>query len=127
MSNPTQAIDNRFSSFAPLTDKPDERLPEEMDSGFDGRGRFAPGNKFATRNKGKTYIDSRSSVKKMQQMGLDPIEQLCREYAYADDPTLRLGILNTLIKYGYSAVPTVVETKVEGAIPVLNITKMDIE
>ena len=125
MRNPTKGKDNRFSTFPPLTNEPDERLPEDLSDQFDARGSFAPGNKIATRNKGKTYINSKASVQKMQQMGLDPIEQLCREYAYAEDASLRVQILNTLIKYGYSAVPTTVEAKIDGAIPVLNITKME--
>jgi len=94
------------------------------------RGGFQPG---AGRPKGSINIYSKDSVKKLQTLGFDPIEKLVAQYDYIgqkigemergerrysaiamkDMLALQTNISNTLMKYGYRAVPEKTESVIE--------------
>lgn len=79
-------------------------------------GQFNGSGNPAGKKKGTLNIASRASVKKLEEMGFDPIEKLLEQYAEADtnnDGELMFKITNRLIDFGYSKQPTMSETKVQ--------------
>ena len=95
---------------------------------------------------GATSINSAASIKRLEELGFDPIEHLVQQYkdiqqkiqdmhdgkirfssmAMANMETLKKGIADTLMKYAYKAVPTASETTVENKTP-LKITLTGID
>lgn len=106
-------------------------MSEEEDETVDPinrvNGRFAPGQSGnpAGKPKGAISIYSKQSVKKLQELGQDPIVELSRMYDLAiekKNTELAFKIMNRLIDFGYQRQPQLVETKHEGAIPILSMT-----
>ena len=81
------------------------------------------------RPKGSKNINSMASVKKLEELGFDPIEQMVKQYQEIDkaiaDGTVRIGsgayaqliatkgtLINNLMQYGYKKVPEKVEQEV---------------
>ena len=93
----------------------------------DKYGRFLPGSCHSPgRRRGSVNVYSRESVKKLQKLGVDPIEELIKLYDEALDDgneELAFKIMNRLIDFGYSKQPSHVETTISTDIPMLNITK----
>jgi hypothetical protein len=97
-------------------------------------GGFRPG---LGRPKGSTTIYSKDSVKKLQELNFDPIEKLVEHYyttqtmiddmkagktrwsamALSNYMNIQSGIMNTLMKYGYRAVPEKTEQVIEDKKP----------
>ena len=98
------------------------------------RAGFRPGQ---GRPKGTTTIYSKESVKKLQNLGFDPIEMMVKKYyevqetvtkmetgqvrysavALASLLSIQTNIMNTLMKYGYRAVPEKTEQVIEDKKP----------
>lgn len=93
-------------------------------------GQFRPGNTLGGRRKGHTNIYSRKSLQKLNELGIDPISELVAQYDAAiesQNDELQFKIMNKLIDYGYSKQASQVETKIEGAIPIMNVSLMSTE
>ena len=83
----------------------------------------------AGRPKGSKNINSMASVKKLEELGFDPIEQMVKQYQEIDkaiaDGTVRIGsgayaqliatkgtLINNLMQYGYKKVPEKIEQEI---------------
>jgi hypothetical protein len=81
------------------------------------------------RPKGSKNINSMASVKKLEELGFDPIEMMVKQYKEIDlrlsDGTVRVGsgayaqliatqgtLINNLMQYGYKKVPEKIEQEV---------------
>lgn len=89
------------------------------------------------RPKGALSINSNESIKKLQELGFNPLEKLVEQYhdicqqildmdsgkirysalAKAQLETLKKGIADTLMKYSYKPIPTTSEQVVENKTP----------
>lgn len=98
------------------------------------------------RPRGTTSINSQASIKKLEELGFNPIEKLIEQYesivtqleemdagtrknsaiARAQLETLKKGIADTLMRYAYKPIPTSTEQSVEHRTP-LKITLEGIE
>lgn len=111
---------------------------------------LANGNPINTNRRGRplgsTSINSSASIKRLEELGFDPIEHLVEQYkdvqrkindmhegkirfsamAMATLENLKKGIADTLMKYAYKAVPTASESTVETKTP-LKITLSGID
>ncbi len=111
---------------------------------------LANGNPINTNRRGRpvgsTSINSSASIKRLEELGFDPIQHLVEQYkdiqqkieemqagkmrysamALANMETLKKGIADTLMKYAYKAVPTASESTVETKTP-LKITLSGID
>jgi hypothetical protein len=98
------------------------------------------------RPKGALSINSTESIKKLQELGFNPLEKLVEQYAdlskqidemdngtrrysamaKAQLETLKKGIADTLMKYSYKPVPTASEQIVENRTPLkITLTGVD--
>jgi hypothetical protein len=83
----------------------------------------------AGRPKGSKNINSMASVKKLEELGFDPIEQMVMQYqeidaviangevrvgsgAYAQLVATKATLINNLMQYGYKKVPEKIEQEV---------------
>jgi hypothetical protein len=98
------------------------------------RGGLRPGQ---GRPKGSTTIYSKDSVKKLQELGFDPIDMMVKKYYEVQETIFKMetgqvrysavalasllgiqtNIMNTLMKYGYRAVPEKTEQVIEDKKP----------
>ena len=89
----------------------------------------------AGRPKGSKNINSMASVKKLEELGFDPIEQMVKQYQEIDkaiaDGAVRIGsgayaqliatkgtLINNLMQYGYKKVPEKIEQEITEKRPV---------
>lgn len=97
----------------------------------------------AGRPKGSVNINSMASVKKLQELGFDPITMMVEKYQQIEekltDGSVRVGsgayaqllatqgqLINNLMQYGYKKVPEKIETEVSTKKPIavnLNLKK----
>jgi hypothetical protein len=80
-------------------------------------------------------INSMASVKKLEELGFDPIEQMVKQYQEIDkaiaDGAVRIGsgayaqliatkgtLINNLMQYGYKKVPEKIETEITERKPI---------
>lgn len=112
----------------------------EDDTVWDGKvkkgekGRNGGARRGAGRPKGSTNIYSHESVKKLQQLGFDPIEMMVQKYneieetiqrgdvkvgtgAHAQLVATQQKIINDLMQYGYKKIPEKVESEVTNKKP----------
>lgn len=115
----------------------EEKEKKPLKPGQNGGPRVGSG-----RPKGSRNIYSKDSVKKLEELGFDPIEQLVNKFyeiqEVLTDGTVRAGsgayaqliatqsqIVNNLMQYGYKKVPEKQEIEVENKKPVAIKLTMD--
>ena len=71
---------------------------------------------------GQNTIASKQAVKRLNELGVNPLDYLA---SVMNDESLsekdRMRAADRLIEYAYSKQPTMVENKIEGAIPIMNV------
>ena len=71
---------------------------------------------------GKNTIASKEAVKRLNELGVNPLDYLA---SVMNDDSLsekdRMRAADRLIEYAYSKQPTMIENKIEGAMPVMNV------
>ena len=79
------------------------------------------------RPRGTVEIFSKKSARKLQKLGADPLEFLGTIMIDEnEDKSDRMRAAESILAYAYSKQPVISETKVEGAIPIMNVKTVEL-